>query len=152
MDPKQVPENATAAPGSIELGGRTFLVSQPSPSDGLAVKKYIKKRIQSPLSMYAALAASPDFALLPEKVRHELASEAGHLQMQGDVSLSNELFAEKLLEPDCCAFLAWMLIRKRHPDVTLEALRALITDDNAAAVCDDLLRESGMQGEGPGGN
>ncbi len=144
MDPKTTPENATAAPGSIELGGRTFLVAQHTPADVMALRKRLKKHVKDPLSMYADLVSDPKFRRLPKKVRDTLAEEAGRLRMQGDVSLTADMAEDMLQEPRHCAFLAWLLIRKLHPDVTLEALADLITDDNAAAVYADLARESGM--------
>lgn len=146
-----VPESVAGAPGTLRLNGRTFLVGQATHADLMAVRRRLKKAIKPPLEMYGRLASDPHFELLPEDVRRELAREAAQLTMRGEVALSAEMAMELLTEPEHCRFLAWVLLRKCHPDLRLDELTPLVTEDNAAAVCVELARESGLEALAGGG-
>lgn len=142
------PAAAGDGAGTVELGGQTYLVPQAGPADMMAVRRHLKKHVKGPLQMYADLLKDPDFRRLPRKVREEVAKDAAGLRMRGEVALTVELAAEMLQEPEHCAFLAWVLIRKAHPDVTLERLRGLVTGDNAAEVFAELHEAAGLDSLG----
>ncbi len=148
MDEKNTSENIAAAPGTITLGERTFLVDQHSHADGMAIRKWLKKHVTPPLQMYAELVSDPHFKQLPEHVRDELAREAGQLKMRGETPLTEGMIENMLMEPKHCRFFAWITLRKRHPDLQLEELTPLITEENAAVVCGDLLLASGWDSKG----
>jgi len=148
MSGKHDPALQAGAPGSIDLGGRTYAVAQASDADLMEVRRRLKKAVPSPLKMYAALVQDADFRKLPKRVRDDLAREAGQMRLRGETPLTAELVADLLQEPEHCAYLAWVLIRKLHPDVTYEGLRETITPDNATRVFLALHEASGMESLG----
>lgn len=139
-------EHVAGAPGSITLGGRTFLVAQATHGDLMTVRQRLKKFVPGPLQMYAQIIAQEGFDLLPQAVRDRLASEAAELAMKGEKALSAELVADLLCEASHCRFLAWILLRKHEPALKLEDLAPLIDDEVAPAVFAELARESGLSG------
>lgn len=142
------PEAAAGAPGNIELGGRLYAVAQATDADLMEVRRWLKKHVPNPLRMYAEVAKDPHFRTLPKKARDELAKEAAQLQMRGETPLTGELAADMLMEAKHCAFLAWVLLRTLNPEVTYEAMKQVITDENAGKVFMDLHAESGMDSMG----
>jgi hypothetical protein len=137
-------EAVAGAPGTIALGDRVYLVAAASHADLMTVRRRLKKHVKSPLAMYADLVGDPRFRTLPKKVRDDLAREAGQLRMRGEVALSAEMVDDMLSQAEHCRFLAWILLRKLQPDLTLEALTPLIDEDAAPVVYAELIRESGM--------
>jgi hypothetical protein len=125
---------ATGAPGSITLGGKTFIVNQPTEQDGAAIGLEIRK-----------IAKRRKDAKFLELVREFK-----------DVALAKTILAElctadesenltaAVADAEGCAFIAFILIRKGDPSVTLAILRELITEDNAGVIGMELLEESGL--------
>ncbi len=144
------PEDQVGAPGSLTLGGRTFLVSAATDEMMMIVLRHLRKHVPSPLDMYAQVAAHPAFAVLPEETRRALAEEAARKALAGGGEVPGEVYTDLLLAAPGCRFLAWVLLRDHQPNLTLESLTPLITDENAPVVFMQLQRESGMEALGKG--
>lgn len=140
MDTKTTNELANAPPGTIMLGGETFIVAQPNPGTMGAIGVECKK-----------IAKAKRAALFLERFREfkdielarQLASEECPEPDDTPQSLSETLQRE-MMAPDGCRFAAFLMLREHQPEITPAKLRELITADNAAAVGIDLLMASGL--------
>jgi hypothetical protein len=133
--------NALAgAAGTIELGGHTFLVGQPTDADTRTIAMFVAKRLKDPL---AALVNHPAWDRLSESQRDRLFDAT--LQKGADAAeLTRESAFSILSSLEGCRFLAWLLIRKKHRDITLEQLGQWIVAENCEAVFIQLDEASGM--------
>ena len=143
MDTTNSNESIISPPGTIDLGGKTYLVSKPMEKDVFAVAMYAKKLakrkynpIRETLDALQGLTAS-------EEAKTAVILQAHRVQSSGEVPA--DAISDELMGPKGCAFYAWILIRKNHPEVTLEQLQALITEDNAVVVFADLDEASGAK-------
>src|SRR5438105_5032681 len=98
-------ELAAGAPGTVEIGGRVYLVSQPTDAMFLTVKGYVKQRVKTPLQ-----AVAEDLKNLPPSLQVEALRAAAVVQAGGS-ALTAEAMQDVLLTPDGAAFLAWVHIR-----------------------------------------
>ncbi len=142
------PEDAAGAPGSITLGGKTFLVAAATDEVMMIVLRYLRKHVPSPLDMYDRVASHPVFAKLPEATQQSLAEEAARKAINGNGDVPPEVYTDLLMQAPGCRFLAWVLLRDAQPNLTLEQLDPLITEDTAPVVFLQLQRESGMEALG----
>ncbi len=142
MDKATQDELAAGAAGTIELGGRTYLVSPPDDGDLMALRRYLRRRAQSPLQ---ALLADPGFQQLGPRDRKAAVQAATAAQVKGGADLGKAAATDALLSPEGCRFLAWLSLRKKHPEVTLEALAGLITEANFESVFVRLDEATGMR-------
>ena len=132
--------NEAAPPGRIKLGERDWLVAQPTDQDMQAVGLFIQKRVKSPL---AQLVEDPGWGKLTEKQQDKLLAER-----TGEPS--SQQMVEILSGMEGCRFLAWLLIRKQHPDVVKERdIDPHITDQNAEVRFVELDEASGMMSMPP---
>lgn len=144
MTQAEANQNAAAALGSIELGGRSFLVSQPTQQDTATLGKYLLGMAQNPLKAMAA-----ELEGLPPELQKMAIDSAIKLKMsRANVPTTEEeskgILMAMLFTPEGCRFMAWILLRKEHPDVTLEMLKGLIHDGNYFDVLTTLTDQSGM--------
>lgn len=127
---------ATGAPGTIQLGGETYLVAQPTEADmatiGMEARKLAKRRRDHKLmELYREF---KDMAVVKDLLGSLLPPEnddAANLQ-------------DAIMDPDGCRFAAFILLRRLQPDMTLAQLGTLIDESNATAVGMALLIESGL--------
>lgn len=140
MKPKQLANAVTGAPGTISLGGKTYLVGQPTPDDMRAVAVFLGKRVKSPLQK---LVDSPAWARLTEAQQDRLLARTMDVSPD-DVSVGGDDAMHILTSVDGCRFLAWLLIRKRHPEITAAEIAGAITEENAEQVFVDLDEASGI--------
>lgn len=136
-------EAIVSPPGTIELGGKTYLVSKPTEKDIFSVAMYAKKLakrkynpIRETLDALAGLQAS-------EEAKTAVILQAHRVQSSGEIPA--DAISEELMGAKGCAFYAWVLIRKNHPEVTLEQLQDLINEDNSIMVFADLDEVSGAK-------
>ena len=134
-------EATVSAPGTINLSGKTWLVEKPTEKDVFAVFMFAKKEakrhynpIRETLDALAGLTASED-------AKTAVILQAHRVQVSGEVP--EDAISDVLMGPKGCAFYAWILIRKSHPEVTLEQLQTLITEDNSVIVFAELDEASG---------
>jgi hypothetical protein len=133
-------EAAAGAPGTIELGGTTYLVAQPDDRTFAALNKHFREQMQNPIQ-----AIADDLKYLPPEYRRMAIDAAVALKAGGGVEVSEAFIRERLMEPAGCAFLAWLLILPNHPEVTQEAVRAHVTPDNVMDTNARLFAASGMK-------
>ncbi len=141
LETRTANELATGSPGSIDLGGKTYLVAQPSPHDMSAILLEVKRLARK---RYAARQVElfREFRDLAT-VKQLLAAELGDPESEDPKTVAAGIM-DGCGDPAACRFIALVLLRHNHPDVTPELLRSLITDDNAAIVGMELLLASGL--------
>jgi hypothetical protein len=141
MDIEGENEAAAGGPGFLQLNGTTYLVGQPTAQDMAALHRYFRERLQNPLAAIAG-----DLESLPPQYRAAAIKAAVELRAGGGAELTPGYVGEQLLQPHGCAMLAWLLIRKNHPEVTLEKIAPHVTAENASDVLAKLGAASGMAG------
>lgn len=134
-------QNIAGAPGTINLGGRTFLVAQPTDSDMRAIAAFLQKHALSPV---AALEADPDFKYLPPEMQEEKRRDAALLKFKQGTPFDGPSALQALTGLEGTRFVAWILCRKREPTLTLEQVAGLITEANYLAAAVELDVASGM--------
>lgn len=133
---------ASGAPGSIRLGGKTYLVGQPTDNDHAALSEEFCKIVQRDRREVLLKLMGEGHTLAQAKeLQDELWPMPDPKTPEGlqHVSFSTE----------GCRALAYVLIRKEQPDVAAAELRAAIDEHNAAAIAGELLRECGLMGAAP---
>ncbi len=142
MDPERTAK-AVAAPGTIALGGKTYLVAQPTPQDLETVGRYLRKLLRNPLKALVA-----DIESLPESIRAMAMDAAMKIQANPPTPKTKEEAAEAcqalIQTPEGFRFLLWTILRKNHPDLTLEQLKPLVTDANVDELAERLAEEAGL--------
>lgn len=131
--------------GTIELGGVTYLVSPPNDTDFATLRRHLKKQLANPLH-----AIAEDLKGLPPDVRQAAIKAAVELQSGGGAELTESYIRTRLMEPAGAAFLAWLVVRKSHPDVTLEALAPHFTEESTPVLLAQLSEASGLDGAARG--
>ena len=131
------------APGSIEIGGRTLLVSCPTEKDIFAVLQYARKQVKrsyNPIKeAQEALAGIPG---VTAEQQTAILLQAWKVKAAGEIP--EDAVNDYITGKDGCAFYGWILTRKSHPEVTAEQWRAWVTDDNSIQVYADLDEASGV--------
>jgi hypothetical protein len=144
-------EKVTAAPGPLKLGERTYLVLPPTPADMLSLRKYLRGRHRKERATaagdalpglrseeLAGLTPEDRLAVLREFARTKATDTGGKSTMTED-----EAF-DLLQDPDGASYMIWLSAR-RHQTVTLEEIRAAITDDNVDQILEDFDEASGAE-------
>jgi len=139
-------EAAAGAPGTITLGGQTYLVSPATVATFLTVRKHLMKLAQqrqaeavSPLA-----AIKKDLEGLSPADRAVAIQAAVAMAKPQSVEVTEDLCAEFLFSAEGCRFVAWLHLRQNHPELTQQRLAELIDEDNAADVYLQLDEATGM--------
>ncbi len=126
---------AVAAPGAVEIGGKTYLVVPPTPAMELMIRSEFKRmcaaRMKTPLQSIAA-----DLQQLPPAYA-KMAIDAAVAQQSsnaGNVEPSDEMIVEQIFTREGTAFRFWAQARSIQPELTLEEACQLITAENFADV------------------
>lgn len=133
-------DSPASGPGTIELGGKTYLVSKPTDSDIASIGDYVRKQAKKIYNPVKSLLE--DLKDLPKDLQEVALKEA--IRLKNDGEPPEQLLVDIMTSPLGARFLAYMLIRKNHPEVTLKDFETLITDDNCMEVYVDLDHASGM--------
>jgi hypothetical protein len=136
----------TGAPGTIELGGKTYLVGQPDDQVFATLKGYLAERLQSPFQ-----AIADDLKFLSAADREAAIRAAVALKAGGGVDVTQAFADKQLRQPHGCAFLAWLLIRKEQPEAKLEDIHKAVTQDAVIDVLAKLYTAAGMDSLGKAG-
>lgn len=134
-------QSITGGPGTLTLGGTTYLVGQPTEKDMGAIAAFLKQHAKSPV---AALQDDPDFKLLPEDEQRQKLLEAARQKFDQNLPYAGPSILDALTSLHGVRFMAWILIRKAHPEVALEEISCHVTDDNRVAISVQLDIASGM--------
>jgi hypothetical protein len=137
----------TGAPGTITLGGRLFLVGQPTTQDFVALRRHLHslavKKAKPPLA-----AIAEELSKLPAHLQSE-AIKAAVAQQASGPQVTNEAITEQLYTPEGCAFWTWLLIYKNHKDVRFEEVKAWVSEENVNEVLASLLKASSLEAIAP---
>lgn len=134
-------EASVSAPGTIQLCGETYLVAKPTERDVFAVFFHAKKEAQKLFNPFTEVMDSIKGLVVSEDQKTALLLQAHRVQLSREVP--EDAITNYLTSPAGCAFYAWMLIRKEHPNIKLEDLRKEINEDNVLSVFSDLDVASG---------
>ena len=133
-------ETMTAAGGTIVLGGRTYLMKQLTLGDYGQVQTWLRQRLPKPFAVVADALKDlePIRAFDPEgyaEARKQLLLAAMEDAKRGDgTGAPPEMVADCLNSPDGIAYLVWLCVRKEHPEVAYETIRAAINSENLTAL------------------
>jgi hypothetical protein len=133
-------EAVAGALGTLELGGRTYLVSQPDDRTFASIHKEFRKNAPTPIK-----AVSKELEDLPPQYRATAIKAAVELTAGGAVDLSESFIREQLQEPRGCAFLVYLLVKPQQPDVTLETIVPFVTAENLSDILVKVYEASGMK-------
>lgn len=128
-------DQATAAAGTIQIGGRTLLMHRLTFHDHGQVTAWLKERIKPPFQ--AAAEALRDLHPLKEldpeayeATRRELIREADAINRSGNPLYDPVAAKFALSSYDGVTFVLWLTIRHGQPDVTLEWVREVCVDES----------------------
>jgi hypothetical protein len=138
---------ASGAPGTLELEGKTYLVAQPTKSDWIALKKHLAKIREKEQKSYLARIVEEVKGLDPEV--QKVAIQAAVQVRKDDKEISSDALSSMILEPEGMRFWVWKLARKHHPELTLECVSKLITEENVNDVAAEMLGATSMRDVDP---
>lgn len=121
-------EQTAGAAGLVTIADRNYLASPPTDQDFGTLHNHLRRKLKNPVA-----AIAEDLEGLPPHVQQAAIRAAVELKAGGGAAMTSEFVSQELAKPEGCALLAWLLIRKNHPEVTLEAIKAGIPDDQTAA-------------------
>lgn len=110
---------AAASPGTVKLGGQTYLVSPLSEGDIGTVELFLRQRVIAVAKM-AAEGEGPD-------VRQALLTGASEKAMR--IHIGSADAKEFMGTFDGAAYLTWLSLRHHQPHITLEQVRGLLIDE-----------------------
>ncbi len=132
-------EQADGAPGTVTLGGRSFLVASPTPADKTTIFKQFHKMAKAKLRSPMAVVREEWEGLTAEQ-REMLVAVAMKQQVgdKGEKEPTQDHVNAQIYTPEGCAFQLWVLAGKFDPTLKLEDVSPLITEDNVINVLADL--------------
>lgn len=135
-----------AEPGTLRLGGRCFVIAEPTAADMLRVAKRMRElaRAQAPPRL-AAVAALKD--ALPPDVFAAAVREAVALGPAAAPDPTDGEVREQFTELEGVRWQVWYFASKAAPDLTPGAVAEWVTADNRFAALDQLNAALGMGGE-----
>lgn len=134
-------EGLVSAPGTIQLGGKLYLCAKPTERDVFSVFFYAKKEAKKLFNPFREVIDSLSDLPVTEDQKKELLLQAGRVKSSGEVPY--DAISNYLTSPSGAAFYAYVLLRKEQPEVKLEELRKLITEENVLDIFADLDEASG---------
>jgi len=132
-------ENVAGAQGTIVLAGSTYLIDQVTDKHIATLHKHLRKHMKSPL---ASIAESLNG--LPLELQKAAISEAVQLQANGGAEGNNAFYRDAMLSSAGCGFLLWVLVKKSHPELSLEKCVAMVTEVTPEIAMTELAEASGM--------
>ncbi len=151
MNKEDLQQAVAGGPGAIELDGETYLVSQPTDQDMGSLRQWLRRKEKTRQSPLAALVHDPAFGELSPELQRLAMQETIKLQHGGGSEMTQQAALDALWSVEGARFLAWLLIRKHHPEVTLETFgppadlaAGLINAGNVDAVFVQISEASGM--------
>jgi hypothetical protein len=135
-------EELVSAQGTIILGGKTYLVSRPTEKDIFAVFSNAKKQAKKLYNPFKHVLDAIAGLEIPQETKNALLMQAGKVSSSGEIP--EESISEYLTSPAGAAFFAFILIRKNHPEITLEEIQKHITEENHVVIFAELDEASGV--------
>jgi len=122
--------------GFVTVAGQTFTATQLNAGELLRLALLLRQLYQKQQG-HAYRRVKDMIAEMPKEQQGYGVAECVRIEAQGELPGQS---AEHLARttPEGVALELWMCIRKNHPEVTLDALKAIITDVNCLDVYSDL--------------
>ena len=135
--------NATlaGAPGTVEVKGKTYLVDKTNTAQIFAFYEWALKVARKTYNPFRDVCDSLQGLPVSEEQKHALLLQAHSVKFSGDVP--NSALTDALRSCAGVAFQFWILTRKHHPELTLEAANGMIDENNRIDVYADLDEASG---------
>jgi hypothetical protein len=133
-------EQLTAAGGTITLGRTTYLMKQLTLGDYGQLQAWLRAKLPKPFAVVADALKDlqPLKTVDPEGyalAREQLMRAAMDDARKGDqVGGPPELVQEALNGPEGVSMILWLCVRKSHPDVTYEVMRAAVNAENLTSI------------------
>lgn len=142
MDNATAQEIVSGAPGTITIGETTYLVAQATKRDMMTIKGHIDKLLLSPINSIKNDIKDwpPEYAKIA--IDAAVKVQLGITRKQETEDDKAENYTRLLFTPEGVQFMAFVLLRKNHPNITLEYLKSVINDDNAPSIGAQLVDES----------
>lgn len=116
-------ETASAAPTPVKLGDKTYLLSPLDTRDfGIILRSVKLHMMQLAKDAAEGLPSAEREMLLKHAYDRAAEVQYGHAQV---LALMQDI--------DCITQMVWLSIRKEHPQITLEEVAKLLTNDEAFA-------------------
>ena len=125
-------EKLASAPGTINLGGRTLLISKWTPADLYAAQDYARQAVRKSYNPFQEVAAAIDGLDLKEELRAQLYLQAHRVKVSGQIP--DEAVDDFLKTCEGLAFQIFLLTRRNEPGLALESIRAWIGEGNRVDV------------------
>ena len=121
-------ENVVSAPGTVNLGNQTYLVDKFTTASVFAVYEWGTEQAKKTYNPFKEVCdALEGLSVTPEQ-KAQLLGQAHQVKVAGEVPADQ--ITKCLRSKEGVAFQLWILTRKHHPELTFEACKAAITDDN----------------------
>lgn len=146
MDQDMQNEVATGAPGTLPLGGKVWIVSQPSAQHFSMLRQWARKRLKKPLASVAR-----EVEGLPIELQQAAIEAAVKLNESGS-ELTADRIQDELTTVEGCGWWLWVLTREHHPDATPATFRALMDEDTVHGVLADLRKATRLEDVDPNAN
>jgi hypothetical protein len=144
MDQETRNELAATRKGLLHLNGLALVVRTPNDADAAFAagewRRQAKLKTKSPL---AALAEEWDS--LPPAMRSALADKAITYKSGGESEPTTEQVTAQIWTPEGCRVWVWCLARDDQPDLKIEQLTPLVTEENVVQVLADLARATKVE-------
>lgn len=154
MDQQQANDAATGAPGTVVVGEKIYLVSQPTDADFVTLRKHLRelfgRSAKSPLK-----AIMDDLKMLPLHLQAEAIKAAVQQQSGGGSEPTADAMQSILYTPEGCCFWLWLLARKNDRALDIQTVRASITEENVDDILAQIMRATASEdvagkADGPG--
>jgi hypothetical protein len=143
VDRNEANVEAAAPSRPLLLGERTLLIAQATLPDVASIGSVARKHAHKDTPL-GRIWGDPVFKELSPPERLELLREAGRVQAAGKVAVDPLALEDAMMEPPTLSFAVWLLARKNDPNLRLEDVAPLITEENAVEVYALLTEASGM--------
>lgn len=120
----------------------TVMIGPPTLSDlGAIMAKAMKHRGDSPLSR---LVNDPCFSKLSQQAQVESAREVAKMQGNDERPSSVASILETITQPKVLSFAIWALARRHSPEISLDKISSIVTEDNADQIFMDVSEAAQM--------
>lgn len=145
MSKGEFQDNVAGAPGTLEIGDKTFVVNPPTDKDMREIAKFLRKGTKSAVGMISEQIRS---GIIPVEVRAEAIKAAVETDAGGGAMPTGALAFDRMNSTEGVRFRLWVCARKLQPGLQLKDLESLVTEENCDQVNEDLDRATGMAGLG----
>jgi hypothetical protein len=128
----------TGAGGTIELGGRTLLLRRLTFRDRAQLREWVKAKTPRPMAVVAEGLKDLEPLKQADPEAYRLVCEKLTLQDQQRGTLNEEAALNLLDSTEGTAFYLWLRLRAEQPELTVEAVKAMLEAEEPEALAKKL--------------